>query len=245
MRTILNAVRGSLLPAAVVVAAVALRLFNLHYVSALTRDSCYYLEIAEVIGGRGWAALLSDCHTPPLFLIVLSTLKVLGVDLLFGGVALNIVLGAVLVVFVYRLAYFVTARREVALLAMLLAAVNPALIGFSTEIIRENLYLLCMFGGALLILHYVGSGRVIFIALSAVFFAAAFLTRFEALEALFLIPLFLVVAAPKKFFRLGNLRAAALFCLVFGFVTLTCCLLLPGGHGWRFLGAYCKCLKIF
>lgn len=174
----------------ILILGLLLKILCLSLEPVLSRDSCSYLLFARawfnsgdfqsVIELRGQ----NQTQIPPLFLYMIKCLMHIGFSAETAGIGINLVLGTFSPLLVYAIAFETIKRRDVALCAALLAAVNPTLDMFSSEAQRDMVYL--FFSGVAILLLVAGiRWRSMKCWVGAGFACAcAVLTRAEALECL-------------------------------------------------------------
>ena len=197
------------------IAAVVRLAFALLVSDSANLEGIYYLRLGEnLAAGRGYIGLRENglqLLYPPLFpgLIAAGTMLT-GHAELFAR-AVDLVLGASLVIPVFLIArlYF---RREVAVVAALLIALQPYLIAMSDIVLSETLYLLLILGGLYAALLAARSGSWRSAAASGLCFGGAYLTRPEGI-VLAILAAMLLIAVQRRPARRG-LGAAALLLAV-------------------------------
>ncbi|MFO7915009.1 MAG: hypothetical protein R6U43_04900 [Candidatus Krumholzibacteriales bacterium] len=171
----------------ILITGLALRLAWLLYARPVpVSDFKGYMDLAEVLLKTGQFGV----HDPtafrlPAYPAFLAAAMVLSKSV-FWLSFLNILLSTVTVYLVYRLGTSLTGRREIGIISGFLCALNPTYIFYSPLLASEHLYL------PLLLLSFVlvSKSSISRTVLAGASFGAAMLTRGEAL---FLLPLFLVL----------------------------------------------------
>ena len=186
-----------------------LRLFCWYMEPTLSRDAVAYAEITSAwFSGGDFSEVLRywpDCWIPPLPVGLVLLLVKCGLSIEVAGIALNLALGSLIPLIVYRMAKTVTGDRSLALGATLLAAVHPTLIELSIEIQRDTTYLFLIGCVLCFLLEAVRKGSSLFWGVGGIFLGLAILSRFESLEFL---PLTFCYLAGSVYFKIQNCRMA-------------------------------------
>lgn len=194
--------------------ALAVRATILCFEPQISRDGMYYYF--QAIG-----ADLEDFPEygaqAPLFPGILKAFHHCGISPLYGGFALNLIVGSLIPVLLARIVRELSPSEFWCWGAGMLAAVHPNLVDASIKLERETLY---VFFTALMLLALVRGyvpGRLLDFGLAGIAGAAAAATRFEGWEALPMISLLvlirpLVIGAEKETRRTSLLGAACFVC---------------------------------
>ena len=191
------------------VLSLLLRLLCWFMEPTLSRDAVVYVEIISAwFAEGGFSGVLRywpDCWIPPLPVGLVLLLVKCGLPLEASGVGLNLALGSLIPLLVYRMAEIVTVNRSIVLGAALLAAVHPTLIELSIEIQRDTTYLFLIGCVLCFLLEAVRSRSSFFWGLGGLFLGLSILSRFESLEFL---PLTFCYLAGTVCFKVQNCRMA-------------------------------------
>ena len=208
-----------------------LKLLCWHWDPTVSRDGCLYIHISRIWYETGSFQGVIDAWKgfwlPPLFLYLIKSLMYTGLSAELAGVWLNLTLGTFTPLLVYGIAYETTQRKDISLCSALVAAVIPSMNALSIEVQRDMIYL--FFAGLTLWLLTAGVRRQkwYFWCCAGFSCSCAFLTRFETLEFLVIVPLSLLLLFIGKFCSWKKvLRYAGLFLIsVFGFTSALSCLM--------------------
>ncbi len=184
---------------AVVAAAAILRGTRFFFDPLISRDGATYIELARtwLAGGQGavWSNPGSKIVSAPLFIRSLKFFEEHGLDCARWGAWMNLMLSVLTVLMVYMLAKELFSDRRLALFGALCCCFHPILVRQSYELLREVMYLFCFSASLWLFVRsfrYAANagkkslpGEFFSLAGSAFFLAAAFLSRFEAIEFIF------------------------------------------------------------
>lgn len=161
----------------------------------------------------------------PLGLWILSLpSKIINCDTMKGGLAVNLVLGTLIIMVLINIIWLLFRRTDLVLACGLIAATHPFLIRFSSSFLRENTYLFFSVLAILYSVKYIREHTVKNTVLIAIFSSFAFLCRLEALEYLFLFFVFMIYLCMNK--KVSVHRAVihyALFIVFFSTTLITCC----------------------
>lgn len=109
--------------------------------TTISRDGIKYLNLANEWNRT--SVIPTDCRDTFFFIYLLKTILLFNCDPIVSGLALNIVLGTVLLFLIYVLSFSYSKSLSISLLVTLLATFHPTLILFSSDILRENLFIIC------------------------------------------------------------------------------------------------------
>lgn len=149
---------------------------------------------------------------PPLYFYISQFFMGLGLSAEAAGVLVSMLCGIAVPAIVYGIAYEVTQKKNIAIAAALLTAVNPVLIELACTVQRDMPYfcfcsLACYFFCA-----GIRRGKWYFYFSSGLIFAFSFLTRYETLELLPLFFFYFLIACILKYDKWKNLlRNGVLF----------------------------------
>ena len=177
--------------------------FTLRLLSALLLtgtidgEGAEYARIAEnLLNGTGYVGIVTpgaELMFPPLFPLLIAAITLLAHHSEIAGRLISVTMGALLVLPVFYIALHLYSRR-VALVAAMLAACHPLLVGFASTVFSETTYLTLVLSGAYWGLRCLSLQTVRTFLLAGVFFSLAYLTRPEAVLYPFLTILFVVAA---------------------------------------------------
>lgn len=201
--------RDSLLLGGLLALSLLLRLFCWYMEPTLSRDGVHYVELIQVwADGGSFQAVLHhwpECWFPPLPLwLVLLPVKC-GIPVEAAGIGINLALGSLIPLLVYRIAKIVTECRSIALGAALLAAVHPMLIELAIEIQRDTTYLFLIGCAICALLDAAKRQNCRHWGIGGAWLGLAILTRFESLEFL---PVAVCYLAGSVCLRVQNCRTA-------------------------------------
>jgi|GEM_PF-1177546 len=169
----------------------------------LSRDGELYVRLAQIWHDTGdyqnVLAARGDGGPPPLPLYLIKCLMSLGFSGESAGILLNVVLGAFPPLFAYGIAYEITQKKEIAVLSALLMAVNPSMKALAIEAQRDMIYLFFAGGGLWLLAAGVRRQKWEYWLGAGLAFGCGILTRFEAVELLFIVLLILVCLQVQKY----------------------------------------------
>ncbi|MDZ7265029.1 MAG: glycosyltransferase family 39 protein [candidate division KSB1 bacterium] len=155
--------------------ALLFRLFLFRYRFAIGFDEPHYLQLA--MSGR-LNGLREMCHPywPPVFPAFIALFSWVISDLELAGRLASAFMGSALVVPIFYLTGEFYPRR-VATISALLIACNPLLAFMNTSIMVESTFMMLAISGIALSWQAVKRGSVILVAIAAMLWSAAYLTR--------------------------------------------------------------------
>ena len=209
----------------------------------LGRDSVNYVSLIQLWHDTGsFSGVLEarpDFWFPPLSLFLAKILTDCGIGAESAAVGLNIFFGCMLPLIMFGIARVVTESTKIALASAALVAVNPVMIELSVEAQRDVPYL---FFCGLLIFFFccaVRHGRWYYWIGAGVAFAFSFLIRYETLELLPVIGIYLLALLIfRKGERLKPILHGGIFLICL--VAVLCGLLWVSGTGEYVLEQYRK-----
>lgn len=164
--------------------AMAIRGFLLIYYRMIDTDSAYYGHIARLFSEGHWIKAC-DPYWPPFYPFLANLMHQTGLSLEASGIAISILASAGCVLVCFFLARLV-AGDMAALLAALLAAIQPRLIIMSQSFLTEPLYAFLVCGGLALSIHALKDSEKRSVLKNGLYFLASgavlglsFLTRHE------------------------------------------------------------------
>ena len=159
---------------------------------AIGRDSCLYLYMAQIWEETGsYEGLLREIpkidRIPSLLPFLIKSMGVAGIPAETAGLAVNILLGGLIPLVGFGIAFEATEDKKIALMAALLLAVHPKLTDLATEIQRDAPYL--FFSGCAVWFTLTGLRRQKLTAWCGAGIALGFalLLRYETMEFLLLL----------------------------------------------------------
>ena len=163
----------------IVILALLLRIIAFLREPVINRDGIVYIEIAEK-----WAAtgMYEQHNYLPLYPWMMKLLMSCGLNGQMAGVGINILLGTALTVIVWAVLTQCGAEKKICLLAAFILAVHPYAVELSTLMVRDNLFLGLSGGAIVCWLAVINKFSWTPAVISAVLAALAFLTRYEAME---------------------------------------------------------------
>ena len=174
--------KRSLYLAGIVLLALALRLPRFLTAQVVLTEGTTYATIARnLAAGRGYVGILGvrDFFVPPLYPLLMAGLMRLGLDALWAGRLLSLILGALLPLPVYWLTRELSDRRSAGLFAALLIAGHPLLIIYAGRVWSEITYSFLVWCGLCCAWAALTRGKWTAAALTGLCFGAAYLTRHE------------------------------------------------------------------
>lgn len=231
-----------LLGTAVVLGA-ALRLYVFAFEPDLGRDAFDYIFYAEKWANEGFEAMRRSRETffiPPCGIWWMKIFIQMGASPLAASVAVNMVFGILPIPLFYGMVNRLFDSRKAGVTAAFLAAVNPVLIDYSTNVMRENFMIAGM--AAMLYFCVLGFRRSSWYFCGSGFFAAfSIMSRHEALEIIPLMTVcFLLFGILRVFPWKKLLRQLLCFTAgwIAGFIILTIVFGVPADYYgisvWRF-----------
>lgn len=168
--------------------AAAMRAVRWTHELHLHRDSVVYLnEMRFLMEGHSFGEMLKHFvfiweYPVPLLLLRLPAL--LGADLESGAVCMSIFIGSCWAVLMYRLMYSLFPHRDAAIIAGVLAALQPLAVKLSASVLRDIPYLFFTTLAVYLMLFALRGGkkRRWYYAATGISAAIALLSRAEAME---------------------------------------------------------------
>lgn len=204
------------------------RLIKLVLDPVLLRDSTKYVELAErwFRTGNYESVLIDGVKRPPLPLFTIKFMIQQGFGSELAGRSLSIFFGTMIPVIGFLLAKEITRSARISFATAFLLIVNPNLIEYSVQPLRENYYMVA-FGLALLFLFKAVNTRAYhkWGVYSGLATSIAFLCRYEAIE-LFMVFLIIIGCGfyQKKIGVFGFIRCSSVFAVSF---ILSTVLLIP------------------
>lgn len=201
------------------VAALVLRVsWWIGYVRVIENEGVEYVRLAaNLFGGNGYVSIFGGTHTlfPPLYPLLIGLLTPVAGSGEAAARLVSLVAGVALVWIVYRLAERVFGGMA-GMIAGVIAALHPLLIGLSVSTYSEALYVSLVTGASLLAVECMRATSWPRAALLGAVVAAAYLTR---PEGLLLMPLFAGVLLLASW-RRGLLKLGVVQAVVVGVTTL-------------------------
>lgn len=190
--------------------ALAVRLILLCCEPQISRDGCYYIFQSMGLAQEEFPRIGMQA---PLFPGILKAFFVCGISPLYGGLVLNLLIGAIIPLLIVRLAKNLSISVFWCWFAGFVAAAHPQLADSSIRPERENLYILFSLLMALALTWGINRGKFTAFWLAGGSGAAAALARFEGWEALPLVVVLLITMPLTGIERSWkkSLRAAMFF----------------------------------
>ena len=180
--------------------SLAIRLAKLIVDPLIMRDAAQYLDLAEIWfeSGRYSDTFLFGNVIPPLHLFSIKEMMQFGFSSDLCGRSFALFFGSAIPVLGFLAAYRIRHRIGMALLLAGILAVNPSLVSYSIQPMRENYYMFSM--GVILILAIDAwkSQSHMQWALCGVMCAVAVFCRYEALEMIVILPIVMLMAKWKQ-----------------------------------------------
>jgi len=176
--------RTPLILAGICLAALLLRLPRFLAADVVLTEGTTYATIARnLAAGNGYIGILGvrDFFVPPLYPLLMSGLVRLGLDAVFAGRLISLVLGALIPLPLYWMAREASGRRDAGLLAAALAAGHPLLITYSSRAWSEILFTFLVWCGLCFTWATLRHRRPVAAVLAGLCCGAGYLTRHEGL----------------------------------------------------------------
>ena len=193
--------KGRLYLAGIVLLALALRLPRFLTAQVVLTEGTTYATIARnLAAGRGYVGILGvrDFFVPPLYPLLMAGLMRLGLDALWAGRLLSLILGALLPLPVYWLTRELSGRRAAGFSAALLIAGHPLLIIYAGRVWSETTYSFLVWCGLCCAWAALTRKKWTAAALTGLCFGAAYLTRHEGAVYLAVFVVLLVAVGAWK-----------------------------------------------
>lgn len=172
-----------LLPAAVLLALVMRVGWALSHGLAIEQEGAEYARIAEnLLAGNGYVGMFNagvQLNFPPLYPLMIAVVTLIVGNAELAARAINIALGAALVIPMFRLAEMLHGRK-VAVTTAVLVALHPVLIAGAASTYSEGPYLTLVMFAMLWLARWVIHRRVSASIATGVLFGLAYLIRPEA-----------------------------------------------------------------
>ncbi len=140
-----------------------------------------------------------DLHRTPLYPAFLATIYSFTEFSRTAAVLFQILLGSLTVGLTYLFSRALLRSHQIALFAALILALDPLTIMYTNMLMTETLFTFCLVAGSTTFVEYFRSQRLLWLALSAVMYASAVLTRpIGQFLPFVLIPLIIFAAKPEQ-----------------------------------------------
>lgn len=211
----------------ITLAGFGLRLFYLYMDPMVSNDAVFYIEQANLWNQGGWGQLAHDAAwVPPLLPWSMSRGIMLGFSAWQTGITLSIIAGTLLIPVSFVLSREFFSNGAWPLAAALFTAIIPRFLELSIQIQRESLYLLFFTLALWGAVKALKSNKNIYWALSGGTVFCTALVRYEALEMIPFILIFLIfrgIVCQRSYWKscrniLGYLSGIAVFCGVFSWI---------------------------
>lgn len=210
---------------AAVVTGTALRVLEFFVDADLSRDSFFYVEVVEKWIRGGWDEVLKPVRyffVPPCMLWWIKIFVQAGVPPLAAAIVVNMIAGITIIPLLYGIARVLFDNRKAGVIAAFLAAYNPRLVEYSTEVMRENFMLSGL--AVMLLFTVLGFRKNSLYFLGSGFFTVySILSRMEALEVLPLMFLCFILMAVLRVYPLKKVLLQMLYFVIgcaIGFIIL-------------------------
>lgn len=176
-----------------------IRVLHVLVYSVPVRDSYEYIE--QIILWQKTGQLSIENKTPVLGLLLLRLPNDLwGIDILSGGICMNILLGLLIMLILMTIATKIADSFLITLATGLISATYPTLVHYSCQMIRENSYLFFFSLAALSMVNYAKKAKMFPVIMCGLFTACAILCRYEAIEIpLFCLTCFFAIQTKKRY----------------------------------------------
>lgn len=169
--------------------SLAARIIKLILDPLLLRDSVLYINIAESWANNSDYIQMSETVVPPLYIYLVSQLIKCGYSAEIAGRSISIFLGAMTPVLGYIIAKKLFKKESVSLLTALLLSFHPSLIVYSTQPLRESIYLFLWELIIIIIINGIKYEKNYWWIFCGIILSLSFFSRYESVEFLLLIPL--------------------------------------------------------
>lgn len=192
---------------AIFIVALIARLFELILDPLLMRDSARYLHLAEIWFNTGdySKTLVENTVVPPLPLFTIKEMMRWGYPAEIAGRSIALFLNSLIPVIGYAIAYKIFPKKLVVFACAFLFILNPTLISYSIQPLRENYYLFFLALTIYAVLKAMDNSSATNWMIVGCLSATAFFCRYEALELLLLCSAVLILLCFKK--RISYKRA--------------------------------------
>ena len=192
-----------------IVGIIARELYLLKY-PVPARDSFVYYDLIN-----NWDTIIKNQiqeeRFPPLSIFLLKIPHTLfNYDIIKGAILINCTLGIAVIALIAKIAFLLTKRTIIAFSTGIVFGTHPTLIKYSCEALREKTYIFFLCLSLLYFLFYIRKEKLLMLLLATFFSCCATLCRYEGLE--FLTVLFVYILFFKKTKTLQ--KKVALFALV-------------------------------
>jgi 4-amino-4-deoxy-L-arabinose transferase-like glycosyltransferase len=172
-----------LLPGAVLLALVIRIGWAFGHGLSIEQEGAEYARIAEnLLAGKGYVGIFNNgiqLNFPPLYPLMIAAVSLIVGSAEIAARAINIALGAVLVIPVFKIAEILHGRRA-AVAAAALVVFHPVLIAGASSTYAEGVYLTLMIFALLFLVRWAIHRRVSASIAAGAFFGIAYLVRPEA-----------------------------------------------------------------
>lgn len=181
---------------------ISIRVVTYNFVSLLSRDSISYITAVEHMQANNSFSTAIASHeifsAPLLSYIMLLLANLFPISPESSGIIVNFVFGIALIPLVYLLSWKIFNSYGIAFFSSLFVALHCELIEYSIQVQRESMFL--FFAGVAILVSINGltknSSTQLFLA--GFCFALSFFTRYEAIELLFLLVIFIIFTSNQK-----------------------------------------------
>jgi 4-amino-4-deoxy-L-arabinose transferase-like glycosyltransferase len=159
--------------------AFAVRLFAFSSKYPITGDGVWYATLGKSLAAGNVREGLST-YWPPLYPVLIGVSSLIFGDVELSGRIVSISAGSLLVIPTYLLARTFYGR-SVALLTVLILAIHPSIVFYSTAVLTESTYLLFFISGIYAAFVAFSTGRISAFVLTGIAFGACYLLKPEAI----------------------------------------------------------------
>ncbi len=180
--------------AALTVLALALRVYLGILSYCISGDGVAYLGIAKHLAAGDYARALASVF-PPLYPALIAFAHALGPNWELAGDLVSAILGGLTVIPIFYLFRETLARRDLAIVAAALAAIDPDLVGYSASVRTEAGYICLLVFAIWMAIVAIRRGRIGWALASGAITGVAYLYRTEAIGLALFVPVFVVLGA--------------------------------------------------
>lgn len=199
--------------AAIAALALAIRIYLSIFAYCISGDGIMYVRMAQDIAAGRYAHALQSVF-PPLYPALMALLHLLFPDWELCGDLISALLGGLTVIPIYYVMREVTKRRDLAIVAAAIVAVDPPLVRYGASVRTEAGYICLLAISVWFAMLTLKRRSLRFAALAGVLTAIAYFYRTEAVAYAGFVPVFIVIGALLwREWGLGFALAAA---VVFG-----------------------------
>ena len=180
--------------AAITAFALGIRIYLSIFAYCISGDGIKYVQMAQDIAGARYAHALQSVF-PPLYPALIAMLHVLLPDWELCGDLISAVLGGLTVIPIYYVMREVMERRDLAVVAAAIVAVDPALVRYSASVRTEAGYICLLAIAVSFAVLALKRRSLVCAALAGLFTAITYFYRTEAVAYAAFVPVFIVIGA--------------------------------------------------